>query len=858
MVVGGEAGNKLVWDSVVRMLRMASDIEVHPLEADIDPEGPIDEVNALVDEYHAQVLVVVSDTGVSPEAFRRYWRHNPNLVVIGIESDGPDTIVRLKKLGKDVLAELIRSVALAAVEDDATSEHPSGSVHVLDTDDLRRLEGGASATLAIPADIADLGVHRHYRDALKWVDNCLHRALLGIDEQRGIQESTPGWTVSPSQARKLLGGEFAESDRHALEQAQIRLEHNLSKQIEDASKRSGLFRIYDAFALDELHRKILWLCLAPEIDGRYATVFGVINDDLTRRRPTATTLSQLLYSGRNDAFDVLRLLEVDGPNALFRIVEVEHEPRTPRSETPLKPAAEILSFISTAGDSMPAYNGRIRVAGNAATPEYLGESTAGLRKRIAGWLKIGRSTDVRAPIFHLEGREATIRWFERAAAELQCSVVVFDISQLAEQSGAEQRAACLGACRAAQLHSAALIVTGRDLDSDEHRRALDGLVLRMASSRIELLVVHGRPLGTLRVGRSVLSLRRGRPGIADRAAIWRDRARLRGVTMPNDLSEDMATTVRFEEDQIDATLRLSPGKYTTIEQIKKDARRVAVSSVPVGARNIEPKFTFDDIVLSADTRKELELIPLHVRHSRCVMEDWEFERRMPYGQAVTALFTGPSGCGKSMASQAIARAIGVTCMRVDLSQCRSKWYGESESRINEVFEAAEKSCAVLQIEEAEAMFRSRSSGSNHDRQGESEVAFLLDRMESYSGVAILTTNLKENIDTAFLRRLRFVIPFAPPGYEERLAIWHKVFPSADLLTEDVSFDFLARRLELAPGHCQQIACRAAYLAAPTNSRISMGHIYAATRQELRKLGMQNAERKIAEKEKERDEKELAA
>jgi len=847
VVVGGEASNKLVRDSVVAMLRNVRDIEPHPLESDLDPYGPVDEVIARVNEHGAKVLIVVSDSSVSPDIFRRYWRNNTDLVVIGIESDGQETIIRLKKLGEDLLADLIRSVASAAETSliEETEDKPTGSIHVFDSEKIRRLADQAGKRIpSPPVDIGSNEYRHHFDDVLHWVEVFLHRHLLVMAEAGDSQASTPGWTISPQKARHILGGEYEHANQRKLEREQVELEHLLSRQVSGAKGRSGLFAVYDAFGLDEAARNILWLCIAPEIDGRYATVFGVINDDLTHRRPTATTLAKLLFRSSKMAIDVLKMLDVAGPFARFRLVAPESGWLGPRSEAPISAAGEVIDFLCAAQDRKPSYPSWVRVENNADAPAFLGESTEHLRKKIAGWRTIGVSGDALAPLFQLKGGEETLRWFERAAHEARCPVVVFDVTTLGEQTPVAREQACMGACRVALMHLAALVVTGRDADSDGQRRMLDDNVLGVASTRVELLVVHGRPVGNARVGRSVYNLQRGSLGVADRAAIWRDRAHLRGITLPRILSEDIAATVRFEEPKIDATLDLCSGKHITVEQIKTAARRVAATSVPIGARRIEPCFSFDDLVISDEIKDELALIPQHVKYSRCVMEDWDFHSRMPYGHGVTALFSGPSGTGKTMASQIIANEIGVGCMRIDLSQCRSKWYGESEERIGEVFDAAEKSCSVLQIEEAEAMFRSR--GSDHDRQGQSEVAFLLDRMESYSGVAILTTNLKEYIDTAFLRRIRFVINFPAPVYEQRVQLWKKVFPSTDLLARDISFEFLARRLELTGGHIQQIACRAAYLAAPTRSRISMDHIYIATRQELRKLGMQSAERKIAE------------
>ncbi len=218
-----------------------------------------------------------------------------------------------------------------------------------------------------------------------------------------------------------------------------------------------------------------------------------------------------------------------------------------------------------------------------------------------------------------------------------------------------------------------------------------------------------------------------------------------------------------------------------------------------------------------------------------------------YGRGVPALFSGPSGTGKTMAAQIIARELAVELFQVDLANTVSKYIGETEKNLDRIFEAAESASAVLLFDEADALFGKRTEVRDaHDRYANVEVAYLLQRMEAYSGLVILTTNFRQNLDKAFMRRLRFVVEFPEPDATHREAIWQRVFPDDAPLAEDVSFGFLARRLELTGGHIQQIAIRAAFAAVGEDAPIGMRHIVHATREELRKLGMLNAEQTLAQ------------
>jgi SpoVK/Ycf46/Vps4 family AAA+-type ATPase len=286
---------------------------------------------------------------------------------------------------------------------------------------------------------------------------------------------------------------------------------------------------------------------------------------------------------------------------------------------------------------------------------------------------------------------------------------------------------------------------------------------------------------------------------------------------------------------------------STVELVQRAARDLVPTPVPPGVRRIEPTYGWDDIVLADQSRQLLRAIPMHVLQAGRVLEEWGFARRVPYGQGVAALFSGPSGTGKTMAAQIIARELGVDLLQVDLSKTISKYIGETEKNLDRIFEAAEQAGAVLLFDEADAIFGKRTEIKDaHDRYANVEVAYLLQRMESFRGLAILTTNFKQNIDSAFVRRLRFVVNFVLPNASERHRIWRKAFPGGAPLAPDVDVSFLARRLQIPGGSIQNIALHAAFLAAADGGPIGSVHLLAATRLELVKIGMLTAERSLDE------------
>jgi SpoVK/Ycf46/Vps4 family AAA+-type ATPase len=252
------------------------------------------------------------------------------------------------------------------------------------------------------------------------------------------------------------------------------------------------------------------------------------------------------------------------------------------------------------------------------------------------------------------------------------------------------------------------------------------------------------------------------------------------------------------------------------------------------ARRIEPTVGWDALVLPELQMQTLRSISAHVRHRSTVHGAWGFETRSTRGSGISVLFAGPSGTGKTMAAEVLAAELALDLYVIDLSQVVNKYIGETEKNLARVFDAAERGGAVLLFDEADALFGKRSEvKDSHDRYANIEVSYLLQRMESYRGLAILTTNLKSALDDAFLRRLRFVVTFPFPGAAQRSEIWRRVLPGS-LPTGELDFQRLAR-LNVAGGHIRNIALNAAFLAAEGGGVVEMEHLMAAARVEYAKL-----------------------
>jgi AAA+ superfamily predicted ATPase len=261
------------------------------------------------------------------------------------------------------------------------------------------------------------------------------------------------------------------------------------------------------------------------------------------------------------------------------------------------------------------------------------------------------------------------------------------------------------------------------------------------------------------------------------------------------------------------------------------------------AQRIEATSTLDDLVLPERQKDILKEIAAHLRQKLIVYQKWGFAQKSSRGLGLSALFSGQSGTGKTMAAEVLAKEFNLDLYRIDLSAVVSKYIGETEKNLRKIFDAAETGGVILLFDEADAIFGKRTEvKDSHDRHANVEVSYLLQRMEAYQGLAILTTNMKNALDSAFLRRIRFVIPFPFPDEKSRSEIWRRSFPP-ETPTHNLDFKKLGR-LNLAGGNIRNIVLNAAVLAADEGEPIMMKHIIQAVTSEYMKLDMPLTELEI--------------
>jgi hypothetical protein len=607
-------------------------------------------------------------------------------------------------------------------------------------------------------------------------------------------------------------------------------------------------RIQESYGLSEAELDIVLIAAAPEIDLRYERVYGYLQDDVNRRRPTVDLALDLVSRSAAEKLAHRALFSGPAPLRRFGLLDLASDPNTPAP--PLLahivvPGEQVVDLL--AGQRGP---GRrlfpfARAAGPAADQS---QSVPIARARWDSLVALARENRPVRLQFRGGGSER-LATAQALAAELRAPLLAFDLARLAASGLTDrERAGLLTlAFSTARVQEAVLYLDGVEDVLGAGSAGYGPLERELAQhTGITILAMDqtwrsagGEPSGVLEVSLD-------RPKFTTRRRAWLAAIAAQGIPASPADAADLAASFRFGRDRI-AEAVASAAQATRLAgdqgapgmvraRLFAAARRQGGHELSALTRWIDPRYEWDDLVLPADSAAQLREICQRVGLREQVLSDWGFGGKLSRGLGTTALFAGPSGTGKTMAAEVVARELGLDLFTIDLSAVVSKYIGETEKNLERIFAAAAEADAILFFDEADALFGKRSDVRDaHDRYANIEVAYLLQRMEQHEGIAILATNKRQHLDDAFIRRLAFVIDFPFPADTERRRIWQLSLASAPLAA-DVDLDLVARDFRLSGGGIKNAALQAAYLAAGEDAEIAMTHLSAAVRRELRKMG----------------------
>jgi hypothetical protein len=583
----------------------------------------------------------------------------------------------------------------------------------------------------------------------------------------------------------------------------------------DAESRLNTLR--DRFELDDTDVGIVLVAAAPDLDPRFERLYAYLQDDVTRRRAGIGLALDLVGAHLGD-HRARRRLHDDAPLVRGGLLIVEDGDR-PVLTRSLRVPDRVIAYLLGDDTLDPRVSGLVLDCVPVDFPDAARVATA-----LAGRLCYVRE----------RASSAGLSFTAAALTHAGVDWIAIDAELLV--ASADPAGALSAAMREARLRGGPLVAGPVEALAAQHVALLRTLTTAgwpatlvgtatwdPAWSPSTPVLIAAPPLTT-----------------EHRGGVWRaalDGELARGV-------DPGATTTQFRltPEQIRQAAhaaaqqaQLDGGPVTAVH-LHAGARSRNAAGLEHLARRIEPRMGWDDLVLPADRLGQLRELVARARHRDLVLDEWGMGRSAK-GRGLTGLFVGESGTGKTLSAEIIAGALGLDLYVIDLSTVIDKYVGETEKNLERIFTEADRVNGVLLFDEADAIFGKRSEVRDaHDRYANVETAYLLQRMERFDGLALLTTNLRSNVDEAFTRRLDVIIDFPFPDDEDRGRLWELNVRRGVPLADDLDLSFLARAFRLAGGNIRNIVFTAAYLAAEDGGRLTMAHLIRGTQREYRKMG----------------------
>ncbi|NBD22306.1 AAA family ATPase [Paenibacillus sp. T1] len=608
------------------------------------------------------------------------------------------------------------------------------------------------------------------------------------------------------------------------------------------------------FRLSDIEQSILMIAMAPELNIEYARQYADLQDDATRTKPCVELAMQLLRTFRTARMPAQAILDPSAKLMKFRLLRFqESDPSHWLLSKSLYVDSQIVNYLI----GIEQLDGRLGAAAYFADrlpdpdTDWLHERHLGrMQKLIRSQLTASGALN-RKFMFVFSGEAGS--WKRRSAEavcrELGISLLLGDVAKMLQHP--MTFADCLFLlCREAHLHPAALCLLHSDslfAHPDRHPKEIAAFLDTMDLFPNLTFVLGTRSWPALKSSgnEGLVDVEFELPGPELRRSLWNRLAALVPMEERVDL-EAVADKFRFTPGRIQHALNMARNlalwrdpDHARVSMKDLQASCHAQSNHNLGqlADHLTPAGTLHDLILPPDQNKRLQEIIDQVKYRSVVHGEWGFRKKLSRGRGVNILLHGPPGTGKTMAAEAIANELEMDLYRINLAQVVSKYIGETEKNLHAIFQAAEESYAILFFDEADALFGKRTEVKDAlDRHANTEIAFLLQKMEEYDGITILATNLFHNMDAAFIRRVQHCIEFPIPNDSQRREIWKAMFPEEAPRRENIDYEFLARQFKMAGGHIKNVVLSAAFLAAKEGRSIGMEHLIPSVKREMDKTG----------------------
>lgn len=598
------------------------------------------------------------------------------------------------------------------------------------------------------------------------------------------------------------------------------------------------------FGLDSFDLDVVLVALAPEIDIRYERIYAYLQDDVTRRRPSVDLVLNLLCATRDAKLMARSRFSPDSKlvrNRLLRLVSDGSALEPPLLAHYLKLDDAVVRYLigeHCLSASLAAVATLTRPKSNGADYRQVGDLLAAVERICA------QHDMARRPLrVYFAGPRTSLK--QKAAdalgTHLDRPVLRVNLERAAALPDFEATLDLL--TRETRLHGAVLYLERLDALRNSDTLAALQAALERLEELPSITILEGEKPWPADLGTATV-VRFGSLDFSERRACWAAGLTAAQLTVDSKLADELACRYRLTAGQVyravdsAASQAALENRAPALDDFANAARAQFTHDLGPMAAKVAPVYTWNDIVLPGEQVEQLRDICNQVRFRHVVLGTWGFDRKLSMGKGVSALFSGPPGTGKTMAAEILANDLGLDLYKIDLSQVVSKYIGETEKNLNRVFDEARAGNLILFFDECDALFGKRTEVRDaHDRYANIEISYLLQKMEEHTGLSILATNLKQNLDAAFTRRLTFMVEFPFPDEASRRRIWRAIWPREAPLAGSVDLDNVACQLKISGGAVKNIAIAAAFLAAAEkSSEVRTEHLARAARRELDKTG----------------------
>ena len=694
-------------------------------------------------------------------------------------------------------------------------------------------------------------------DELKLLDIRIYLEILKQKQTQSAElfEELKGLVVSEREVCSLLGiglpEEKDKSEINEFERKILRIQKAINiKKNHTLEQDTFLTLPYfsSVFGLSYFEERCIIVAMASELDRKYEKLYAFLQDDINSKKPTIELCLKMFCKDEKERLECRKYFEKDGKLYKYFLEKPDsQESRKAFLSIGLKLDKTVLSLILESwdnGDSEVEYM-EVFSGTEDLKPILVNEN---IHSKLCSF-KDSDFDYSKKTLFYLWGRAGSGKKFhvKHYCKYVNKTLIFIDLKQIYDKDRFEEfvtKALVRG--RFLQSVICFLNIDVLNEKEEENYNKINFIMREISRYSEEVFMISNKQWKGKNAFKYnlYLEIEVVLPLDSERKKLW----------------ETFGETCDFDEDvdlgSISNKFRFSPGQIeNALESAKLQAnwnsgtkkiysKDIVKGSYSQVSHNLEkkttlihPKYDWEDLILPFEAKSQVRNAVNQIKYRHIVFGEWGFEKKLSYGKGLSMLFAGPPGTGKTMAAQIVANQLDLEIYKIDLSQVISKYIGETEKNLNEIFTEAKSSSAILFFDETDALFGKRSEvKDSHDKYANLETSYLLQKMEEYDGITVLATNYLQNIDEAFIRRISYIIKFPFPDPDFREMLWRTMFPKETPLNPDIDFKYLANKFKIAGGNIKNVIVSASFLAAERNEPVGMTHIVNAAKHELEKNG----------------------